>query len=153
MTIPVMWLVELIKLPLHEDARGWFMEGWKPEILNQKFEQENIVYSKRGVLRGMHMQAPPQGKFVRCLQGMIYDVVADTESRAWRSYTLTPGIGLWVPPIYAHGYQVLSEEAIVSYLVTAGWNKEGEISIRYDDPALAIWWPIGQPILSPKDSV
>lgn len=146
-----MWLAQLIKLPQHADHRGWFMEAWTPAILDQEFEQENVVFSHRGVLRGMHSQSPPQGKFVRCLEGMIYDVVADLDSRRWRSYLLTPGVGLWVPPVYAHGYQVLSEIALVSYLVTAGWNKEGEISIRWDDPTLDIRWPLPNPILSEKD--
>lgn len=126
------------------------MTGWNRDVVDLTFVQENIVYSNRGVLRGLHSQNPPQGKFVRCLHGQIYDVVVDEQGH-WSSYVLTPGVGLYVPPGNLHGYQVLSEIALVSYLVTSPWNKEGEITVRYDHPRFGIHWPIENPILSEKD--
>jgi dTDP-4-dehydrorhamnose 3,5-epimerase len=143
----------LVKLNKFYDDRGWFMTGWNRGVVDLTFVQENIVHSRRGVLRGMHSQNPPQGKFIRCLQGQIYDVVADEDSCSWTSFVLTPGVGLYVPPGYLHGYQVLTDTALVSYLVTSPWNKDGEITVRFDSPKFGIHWPIENPIVSAKDEI
>jgi len=151
--VDTMRFEQLISLNLHEDNRGWFMETWKPEILDHQFVQTNVARSRQGVLRGMHRQRPGQGKFVLCLSGIIYDVVLDVDEHVWRSYTLMPGYGLWVPPQYYHGYQALTDDTIVQYSVTEKYNKAGEEMIAWDNPRYRIPWPIKHPVLSEKDSV
>lgn len=132
---------------LHRDRRGWFMEGWR----SSDFVQENIAYSKFHVLRGLHIQNPPQGKLVRCLQGRIWDVVADPLTGEWGHYVLDADVpsSLWIPRGLAHGYYVLSETALVSYAVDAPRCIEGEHTIRWD--SYGIQWPSDNPILSDKD--
>lgn len=152
---------------VHGDARGYFMETWREELFTAHgippFVQDNQSGSTRGVLRGLHYQVvQPQGKLVRCLRGEIFDVAVDLRRG---SQTFGQWVGerlssanrtmLWVPPGFAHGFLVLSEEADIAYRCTDYYAPEHDRCIRWDDPDLAIDWPleaIGAPTLSARDA-
>lgn len=155
----------LFELTAFGDARGSFMEVYRKERysahgLDIEFVQDNLSISKRGVLRGLHAQSPsPQGKLVSALRGEIWDVAVDIRAGSptfgqWRGFTLSSENHhqLYVPPGFLHGFVVLSEEAYVSYKVTCSHDPAGDFSVRWDDPELAIEWPIHEPILSAKDA-
>jgi len=122
--------------------------------------QDNVSRSGRGVLRGLHSQNPtPQGKLVQALEGEVWDVGVDLrpDSSAFgRSFGCTVSAAnrrqLWIPPGFAHGFLVLSDEALVAYKCTAYYDAQSELSIAHDDPALGIKWPVAQPTLSKKDA-
>ncbi|MHB1193060.1 MAG: dTDP-4-dehydrorhamnose 3,5-epimerase [Longimicrobiales bacterium] len=157
--------VLLIRRRLFHDDRGWFSESYKRPAfeeagLDLDFVQDNVVSSKQSVLRGLHYQLPPaaQGKLVSVTRGAILDVVVDLRRSAstfgrWVAAELTAEGGemLWVPPGFAHGYLVLSEDADVLYKVTAEYSPALDRGIRWDDPALGIPWPVVAPKLSEKD--
>jgi dTDP-4-dehydrorhamnose 3,5-epimerase len=114
------------------------------------------------VLRGLHWQLPPhpQGKLVRCVVGTILDVAVDLRRSSatfgqWAGARLSPDNHqqLWIPAGFAHGFVTLSDQAEVLYKTTDVWNRESERALRWDDPAVAIAWPLAQPILSDKDGV
>ncbi|MBO6190400.1 MAG: dTDP-4-dehydrorhamnose 3,5-epimerase [Alloprevotella sp.] len=150
-----------------EDGRGYFMETWREELLNEalgypvRFVQDNESRSVRGVLRGLHYQrgAASQAKLVRVLQGEVYDVAVDLRvgSPTFGHYVGVRLSGenhrqLFVPRGFAHGFQVLSDVAVFAYKVDNRYAPETEASIRYDDPDLAIDWPLKEGlILSDKD--
>ena len=133
------------------DSRGYFYESWNSHKFNELigesifFLQDNLSFSYKGVLRGMHYQTPPfeQGKLISCLEGEIYDVAIDIRVN---SPTYGTWIGallcadnhhqLWVPSGFAHGFLTLSKHAKVLYKVTNIWNKESERSICWDDPTV-----------------
>jgi dTDP-4-dehydrorhamnose 3,5-epimerase len=157
--------VLLITLDRHDDARGYFIERYHSEKLAElgfrpKFVQDNHSRSHPGVLRGLHYQFnPEQGKLVGVIRGAIYDVAVDLRPD---SPDFGKHIGvtisednpqlLWVPPGFAHGFCVLGDAvADVTYKVSGAYNKAGEGGIRFDDPDLAIQWPITDPILSERD--
>lgn len=160
--------VLLLQDEVHADARGWFVETWSQDALRQAgldvaFVQDNLAFSKRGVLRGLHLQVErPQGKLVRVQAGEVFDVVVDLRPASptrhqWLAHRLRAEDhrALWVPPGLAHGYYVLSASAEVSYKVTAPWHPRGERVLRWDEPALGIDWPIpaGEaPLLSARDA-
>ena len=147
------------------DARGFFYESFNHDKLfaaglDLRFVQGNVSQSARGVLRGLHYQWPnPQGKLVSVLEGEVYDVAVDIRrgSPTFGQYT---GVILsadnkrhfWVPEGFAHGFAVLSERALFSYLCTAPYDKAADAGIRWNDARLAIDWPIGHPSLSEKDA-
>lgn len=150
------------------DARGFFLESWNRRSfaalgLDADFVQDNHSRSARGVLRGLHYQAQqPQGKLVRVVAGAVYDVAVDLR-RSSPSFGQWFGTELsaenqrmfWVPPGFAHGFLVLSESADFLYKATDYYAPEHERAIRWDDPDLAIDWPladIGTPILAAKDA-
>ena len=154
-----------------EDERGFFFESWNQQTFNAvagdtAFVQDNHSRSSRGVLRGLHIQLPPhpQGKLVRCVLGEIFDVAVDLRRRSptygeWVGVVLsaTKHQQLWMPPGFAHGFLTLSEHAEVLYKTTDFWSRDCERAIRWDDPALAIAWPLGtladaEPQLSEKDA-
>ena len=150
---------------IHRDPRGSFMVGWRTEDLAtlpdwRPFVQESLSQSRRGVLRGLHLQhRHPQGKLVRVLSGEIYDVAvdlrADSSTRGkWVGAPLkADGRALWIPPGFAHGFLVRSEQATVLYQVTDIWAPNAELTVRWDDPTLAIDWPMeGPPVLSQRDA-
>ena len=157
--------VKLIALPVFADERGYFLESFRTERYrglpgqNGPFVQDNFSHSKRGVLRGLHFQHPGgQGKLVRVVQGEIYDVTVDVRAGSptfgrWQALTLGGGEArqLWVPPGYAHGFLVLSEQALVEYKCTAYYEPENEACLCWNDPELGIDWPCGEPVLSGKD--
>jgi len=150
------------------DERGFFMESWNQQLFNEvvgrdvNFVQDNHSRSAKGVLRGLHYQIQqPQGKLVRCVAGEVFDVAVDIreESATFGRWT---GVHLsadnkrqfWVPEGFAHGFVVLSDVAEFLYKATNYYAPEHERCIRWNDPKLAIDWPIsGEPILSAKDAV
>ena len=156
--------VLLIQTPRHIDERGYFTETYRKSAfagINTEFVQDNFVRSDHRVLRGLHFQLPPkaQGKLVRVVRGEIFDVAVDLRAGSdtfsqWVGIQMTPdeAVQLWVPPGFAHGYIVLSESgADVSYKVTQEYDPELDSGIKWNDPDIAISWPILDPILSQKD--
>lgn len=156
--------VLLIEPQVFRDERGFFLEIFQgrryPEYgLPPLFVQDNISYSLRGVVRGLHYQLRhPQGKLVVPLQGEIWDVVVDIRRGSptfgnWLSVALTadPCRQLYVPPGFAHGFAVVSDVATVLYKCTDYWHPEDEYGILWNDPDLAIPWPTAAPVLSRKD--
>lgn len=147
------------------DERGFFYETWNAGRfaeagLPSRFVQSNVSASAQGVLRGLHYQWPnPQGKLVSVLEGEVYDVAVDIRSGSphfgqWTAVVLSAGNRrqLWIPEGFAHGLVVLSERAIVSYLCTAQYDRVADRGVRWDDPAVAIDWPVTAPVLSEKDA-
>lgn len=160
--------VSRVALDVFRDDRGAFMETWQARKyaacgIDHDFVQDNWSESRRGVLRGLHYQlTQPQGKLVAVVAGEIFDVVVDLRRSSptfgqWVSETLSAerGAALWVPPGFAHGFYVTSERATVLYKCTDYYQPAGERTLRWDDPQLAIAWPLPSgmsPILSPKDA-
>ncbi len=160
--------VVLIQPKVFGDARGFFLETFRANEFIQHcspltFVQDNHSGSKRGILRGLHYQVQhSQGKLVRAATGVIYDVAVDIRRASptfgrWVGAILSSENRhqLWVPPGFAHGFLVLSEWAEVFYKATDYYAPEFERSIRWNDPDLAVNWPlegIGQPLLSGKDA-
>ncbi|AKJ26835.1 dTDP-4-dehydrorhamnose 3,5-epimerase [Caldimonas brevitalea] len=151
------------------DARGYFMESFNQQRFAEltgaphAFVQDNQSRSAAGVLRGLHYQLPPhaQGKLVRVTHGRVFDVAVDLRRSSpsfgrWVGEELSGENHrqLWVPPGFAHGFLVLSESADFLYKTTAYYAPASERCIRWDDPALAIQWPLGdvQPLVSAKDA-
>lgn len=148
------------------DERGFFFETWNAARFGEHglpttFVQSNVSSSSRGVLRGLHYQWPnPQGKLVSVLEGEVYDVAVDIRRGSptfgkWEAVMLSAENKrqLWIPEGFAHGFAVVSERAIFSYLCTAGYDKVADAGVRWDDPAIGIDWPISDPQLSAKDVV
>jgi len=140
-----------ISLKKYSDHRGFFMESFNKDIESQigaRFVQDNCSYSKRNVIRGMHYQWDnPMGKLVFCPHGEIMDVVIDirkgSSSLGKVYYFLLGGKNndaLWVPPGFAHGFQVMSDEAVVTYKCSSYYNKNGESGINPFDNSLNILW-------------
>ncbi len=159
--------VLIIEPRVFGDDRGFFYESYNERKwrvltgLDTKFVQDNHSLSLRGVLRGLHYQIrQTQGKLVRVVSGEIFDVAADIR-RSSRTYGKWVAVRisaenkrqLWVPEGFAHGFLVLSESAEVLYKATDYYAPEYERSIIWNDPDLAINWPLkGEPVVSPKDS-
>jgi len=156
--------VVLIQTPVYQDGRGHFLEIWKlPQYsrvgIPDSFQQDNVSYSTRGVLRGLHYQIPkPQGKLVCPLQGTIFDVIVDVRFGSptfglSEAFTLdsTCGHQLYVPEGFAHGFSVISDEAIVLYKCTHEYNPNGEACIAWNDPDLGVKWPMEPSHISDKD--
>lgn len=159
--------VLLITPRRHGDARGWFAETWSRRAMAQAgvdtdFVQDNQAFNARkGTLRGLHFQkAPhPQGKLVRVLRGAIYDVAVDIRQGSatygrWVGAELTAELGeqLWVPRGFAHGYCTLTDDCELFYKVDGPYAPETEGGVIWNDPDLAIAWPVdGEPVLSEKD--
>lgn len=149
------------------DHRGYFMETYhyedfKSAGLDMVFVQDNQSLSKKGVLRGMHFQKQhPQGKLVRVLKGEVYDVAVDLRKGSatygkWHGELLSEENNrlFYVPEGFAHGFLVLSEEAVFTYKCTRFYHPEDEGGIIWNDPEIGIKWPISenlQPIISDKD--
>lgn len=159
--------VMLLEPTLLSDERGYFYESFNAQRFAEltgvdiPFVQDNHSSSHRHVLRGLHFQASPhaQGKLVRVTSGEIFDVVVDlrpgspTRGR-WMSAILSGENRrqLWIPPGLAHGFLTLSAHAEVLYKTNNYWSAAHERSIRWDDPSLAIAWPLtAAPIISAKD--
>lgn len=150
------------------DARGWFFESYNQQLAAQAgiaeaFVQDNHSASTRGVLRGLHYQLQQaQGKLVRVVAGTVYDVAVDLRRSSahfgrWVGVELSADNRrqLWVPPGFAHGFLALSAQAEVLYKTTAFYAPAHERSLAWNDPDLAIQWPLPAdlpaPLLSPKD--
>tara|TARA_R110000824_G_scaffold52698_3_gene146388 strand:+ start:898 stop:1398 length:501 start_codon:yes stop_codon:yes gene_type:complete len=152
--------LELITPKKHYDERGYFLESYSSKRYDQLFVQDNLVYSEKDVLRGLHYQKGPnaQGKLVTCVQGEIFDVAVDMrpESPTYGEYygVLLTGENnwqLWIPPGFAHGYSVLSYGATVLYKCDALWEPGMEGGFHWDDRTLNIEWGVDKPIVSEKD--
>ena len=157
--------VLLIKPKVLGDHRGYFYESYRRDKMMEfgvdpNFVQDNQSMSKKGILRGLHFQAPPfeQGKLVRVIKGSVIDVIVDI-----RGSSATYGehykvelneenkLLLWVPTGFAHGFLTLQDDTIFSYKCTNYYNRESEGSIRWNSPKLNINWEMSNPILSEKD--
>ncbi len=148
-----------------QDARGWFFESWNRATLEAAglpvaFVQDNVSHSRRGVLRGLHFQHPnAQGKLITVVHGSVYDVAVDVRPASpsfgqWLGVELAAASGrqLWVPPGFAHGFQALEDDTVVTYKCTSHYSPADEITLRWNDPELGITWPLADPIVSPKDA-
>ncbi len=160
--------VVLIEPQVFGDSRGFFMETWHARKfaaagLDLAFVQDNHSKSGQGTLRGLHYQiVNPQGKLVRVISGEVYDVAVDLRQSSptfgrWAGELLSAENKrmLWVPPGFAHGFYVTSDSAEFIYKCTDFYAPEHERCIRWDDPELAIAWPLVEgvlPLLSPKDA-
>ncbi|MDO3376596.1 dTDP-4-dehydrorhamnose 3,5-epimerase [Geoalkalibacter halelectricus] len=159
--------VLIVEPKVFGDERGFFYESFNQRLWCQAtglpgvFVQDNHSRSLQGVLRGLHYQIrQPQGKLVRCTLGEVFDVAVDLR-RFSPSFGRWVGVRLsalnkrqlWIPPGFAHGFLVLSEAAEFLYKTTDYYAPEHERTLRWDDPQLAIDWPLdGAPLLSAKDS-
>ena len=157
--------VVIIEPKVFADERGFFMETFKKSDfaaggLDADFVQENHSKSVMGTLRGLHLQRAPkaQGKLVRAVEGEVFDVAADIRRESptfgrWVSVTLSAENrrSVFIPAGYAHGFCVVSSAAQVVYKTTHEYAPELEWGVRWDDPMLAIPWPISTPILSSRD--
>jgi dTDP-4-dehydrorhamnose 3,5-epimerase len=160
--------VKLIRPAVHGDERGWFAEVFNANAfaaagLPASFVQDNQSFSQRGVLRGLHYQVvQPQGKLVRALSGHIWDVAVDLRKGSpqfgqWAGFNLRGEDleFLWIPEGFGHGFIVLSVTASILYKTTDFYFPKGERCVRWNDPKLAIAWPldgIGDPKISSKDA-
>jgi dTDP-4-dehydrorhamnose 3,5-epimerase len=146
------------------DERGFFYESFNRDKLAgiglcQNFVQGNVSSSTRGVLRGLHYQWPkPQGKLVSVLEGEVWDVAVDIRRGSpnfgrWTAAVLSAENKrhFWIPEGFAHGFVALSERALFTYLCTETYDHAADASLRWDDPKLAIDWPVSAPLLSDKD--
>ena len=156
-------LVQILP-PIYNDARGWFFEFFKSSQLKtitggQKFLQDNISFSNKNVLRGLHLQLPPsaQAKLVTVISGRVLDVVVDMRKGSptfGQSYQLELNSQiknvLFIPEGFAHGFSTL-EESIFLYKCSNEYDASNETGIVWNDPSLNIDWQIKNPIMSEKD--
>ena len=157
----------IIKPEVFEDERGYFFESFNHgKFLNLgldlKFLQDNESKSGKGVLRGLHFQAPPfaQGKLVRVMRGSVFDVAVDIRKNSptygkWESIILSGQNKwmYWIPEGFAHGFATLEDDTIFFYKCTNVYNKASEGSILWNDPGLNIDWGIRDPVISYKDRI
>ncbi|MFM7566160.1 MAG: dTDP-4-dehydrorhamnose 3,5-epimerase [Flavobacteriales bacterium] len=157
----------LIKPKRYVDERGLFWESFSKatyeNLLGVTFVQDNVSYSKKNVLRGLHFQHPPmeQGKLVTVLSGKAWDVAVDirSESPTYGNHVAVEldaknGHQFYIPPGFAHGFLALEDDTIFSYKCTQYYSKENENTLRWNDALLGISWPDKESvILSPKDQV
>ena len=147
--------LKLLKPRIFPDERGYFLESYRQPLYEQhglpQFVQDNVSFSRRHVVRALHFQSSPgQAKLVRCEQGMIFDVAVDVRPDSatfgcWES-VLLDGLAHWqlfIPAGFAHGFCVLSDQALVHYKVSSVYDPNTERSIRWNDPDLAIQWHKG----------
>jgi dTDP-4-dehydrorhamnose 3,5-epimerase len=158
--------VLLLEPKVVSDDRGFFMEIYRADILREAgitdaFVQDNHSRSARGVLRGLHYQEPnAQGKLVRCTRGAIFDVAVDIR-RGSPTFALSFGLELneanklmlWIPPGFAHGFCALEDDSDLIYKCTSLYDRESDRSILWNDPEIAIDWPIKEPRLSGRDAM
>ena len=159
--------VLVLEPKIHGDHRGFFLETFRSSVfaeagLPDRFVQDNHSKSSAGILRGLHYQIrQPQGKLVRCINGVVFDVAVDIRRSSphfgqWVGVELSADnkLALWVPPGFAHGFLVLSESAEITYKCTTYYAPEHDRSLLWNDPDLAIAWPDTAPVvLSEKDKL
>ncbi|MCU0968507.1 MAG: dTDP-4-dehydrorhamnose 3,5-epimerase [Rubrivivax sp.] len=168
--------VVVVEPSVFGDDRGWFMESWNEARFEaalrdlglpapRRFVQDNHSCSKAGVLRGLHYQLPPhpQGKLVRVVAGSAFDVAVDIRRGSptfgqWTGVELTAANRrqLWIPEGFAHGFVALEDDTHFLYKTTDVYARDCERSIRWDDPAIGIVWPlprgVATPLVAPKDA-
>jgi dTDP-4-dehydrorhamnose 3,5-epimerase len=162
-TTPLSGLL-VVRPDVFRDARGFFLETYHARRYAEHgvaatFVQDNHSHSTRGTLRGLHAQrARPQGKLVRAVAGEMFDVVVDIRRGSptfgrWFGIRLSGEnfVQLYVPPGFAHGFCVLSEQVDVEYKCTDFYDRSDEITVAWDDPAIGIEWPVSDPTLSDRD--
>jgi len=155
----------IIEPKVFGDARGFFLETWnllryREAGIAADFVQDNLSFSRRGILRGLHFQNPnPQGKLLQVLQGEVFDVAVDVRRGSptfgkWHGLILNAENKrqFYVPPGFAHGFVVLSETALFQYKCTESYSPKDELAIRWDDPDIGIEWPLKEPLLSERDA-
>lgn len=157
--------VLIVEQKIFGDERGFFFESYANQRyqeagIRQDFVQDNVSYSSKGILRGLHCQKgdSAQGKLVQVLLGEVYDVAVDIRPG---SKTFGKWVGvylnaenkrqLWIPPGLAHGFLVTSEKALFSYKCTTYYDPKSEFTLAWDDPELNISWPSRDVVLSEKD--
>ena len=148
------------------DERGFFLESWNARTFREatgieaQFVQDNHSRSARNVLRGIHYQVvKPQGKLVRAVTGRVFDVAVDLRRSSprfgkWAGVELSGDNKrqMWIPEGFGHGFLVLSDVADFLYKTTEYWIKEHDRTVRWDDPAIGVQWPLaGEPVLAAKD--
>jgi dTDP-4-dehydrorhamnose 3,5-epimerase len=155
--------VKLIQPYVFEDFRGQYVEIYNRELYSEngvgiEFIQDDISVSTRNVLRGIHGDAETF-KLVSCLHGKFYLAVVNCDRDSpdfgkWEGFTLSEHnrLQVLIPPKHGNGHLVLSDQAIFHYKQSTYYNQKGQFTYRWDDPELGIWWPIGNPILSKRDS-
>ncbi len=156
--------VIVVEPDIHRDGRGFFLETYHAEKyrgggIDGPFIQDNHSQSVAGTLRGLHLQMRrPQGKLIRVIQGEIFDVAVDVR-RGSPTFSRWVGVTIsadnfkqcYVPPGFAHGFLVVSPMAQVEYKCTDLYDPASEIGVAWNDPALAIAWPVAEPLLSDRD--
>lgn len=155
--------LKLLKPRVFGDNRGFFFECYRSSIMEQQgwppMVQANVSRSQKGVLRGLHYQRiQPQAKLITVMRGEVFDVAVDIRPASptfgqWFGTVLSDQnhLQMYIPIGFAHGFCVLSDEVDFLYQCSDYYCPEGEMGIRWDDPQLAIDWPIQHPVLSPKD--
>lgn len=158
------WVIALERL---EDTRGYFARSFcerefAARGLNPHISQCNLSFNqRRGTLRGLHYQRAPhaEAKLVRCYQGAIHDVIVDLrpDSPTYRRHfalelSAANSLALYVPEGFAHGFQTLTDEALVAYQMSTAYVPGAGAGVRYDTPWLGIPWPIAEPVLSERDA-
>ncbi len=157
--------VLLLAPRVFSDERGVFFESWREERyaeagLPRGFVQDNVSVSAKGVLRGLHFQHPhAQGKLVYVVTGEVWDVAVDIRRGSphfgqWTGHTLSADNRhqLYIPPGFAHGFVVTSDQAAFCYKCTESYHPGSEGTLLWNDPAVGIEWPVPEPILSAKDT-
>jgi dTDP-4-dehydrorhamnose 3,5-epimerase len=155
----------ILEPDVHSDGRGFFLETYHSDRYREHgipgpFVQDNHSRSLAGTLRGLHLQLRrPQGKLIRVIEGEILDVAVDVRRGSptfgrWVSVALTAENfkQVYIPPGFAHGFCVVSPIAQVEYKCTDVYDPSSELGVAWNDPALAIAWPVTQPLLSNRDS-
>ena len=154
----------IIEPEVFGDARGFFMETWNEQRyhdagLKWRFVQDNLSFSRRGILRGLHFQNPRgQAKLVQVLQGEVFDVAVDLRRSSptfgrWQGLQLSAANHrqFFIPAGFAHGFAVLSDTALFAYKCTEVYAPGNELTLLWNDPVLQIQWPLDNPQLSEKD--
>ncbi len=155
----------VIEPKVHGDPRGFFLETWnlrryREAGLGADFVQDNVSFSRRGTLRGVHFQNPnPQGKLLQVMQGEVFDVAVDLRCSSptfgkWHGLVLSGENKrqFYVPPGFGHAFLVLSDTALFHYKCTEFYSPGDEVSIRWNDPDIGIEWPIKEPLVSERDA-
>ena len=149
----------------HVDERGFFCRTFDADIVRAagvdplSFVQDSVSRSAKGVVRGMHMRRPPRGgQVVRCSYGAVFDVIVDLRPDSptylnWESFELDGDgqVSLYIPAGCAHGFQALTDPADVSYRIDSPHAPNEDVSIAFDDPELALPWPLPVSAVSPRD--
>ena len=150
----------LVKNKKFNDSRGYFKELIVEKNIKVKFPFHVMSFSKKNIIRGLHIQTKnPQGKFVTVIKGKIFDVTVDLrkKSKTYGKYfskilSAKNSLSIYIPPGFAHGYHVLSENAIFNYKCTDYYHPEDEHGVKWNDPSINIEWVKGDKIISQKDS-
>jgi len=154
----------IIEPKVFGDSRGYFFESWNEQrydsLVRARFVQDNISFSRRGILRGLHFQNPNgQGKLIQVLQGEVYDVAVDLRRssptfRRWHGLVLSSENKqqFYIPPGFAHGFAVTSDTALFQYKCTELYSQKDEMALKWDDPDLGIPWPVENPTISERDA-